>query len=190
MIKQPSRKGAKKKVRKPVVKKKGGTRKKSQDYGVSKLESDFAHNFLDKMKLNYVYEYEAKEIGRFYDFAIVAIPTNVELIMEEKNGVSAISQNRNDVRVLFLLEIDGDYFHSNPKYFGKKDLSPMQKHNKFVDKLKDEWCEKHKIPLLRIWEDDIRNNPKAVFKMIDEVIEKLDKLDRIKANINKPHRKR
>lgn len=66
----------------------------------------------------------------------------------------------------------------------------MQKHNKFVDKLKDEWCEKHRIPLLRIWEDDIRNNPKSVFKMIDDVIEKLDKLDRIKANINKPHRKR
>ena len=37
-------------------------------YGTSKLEEDFAKNFLDKLGLEYIYQFEAKEIGRFYDF--------------------------------------------------------------------------------------------------------------------------
>jgi predicted metallopeptidase len=57
-----------------------------------------------------------------------------------------------------------------------------------VDNLKNEWCLKHKIPLLRIWESDIRKNPKLVMSMITEQIEKLNTLDRIKANMHRPHK--
>ena len=37
-------------------------------FGTSKLEEDFAKDFLDKLKVRYVYQFEAKDIGRFYDF--------------------------------------------------------------------------------------------------------------------------
>ena len=39
-------------------------RKTNQKYGTSKLEKDFARDFLDRMNLIYIYEYEAKDIKR------------------------------------------------------------------------------------------------------------------------------
>jgi hypothetical protein len=55
----------------------------------------------------------------------------------------------------------------------------MQKHNEWVDKVKDEWAAQHGIPLIRIWEHDINNNPSEVMKMLKrrlgEVKEKQDK---------------
>ena len=42
----------------------------NKEYGTSKLEQDFARNFLDKLKLKYVYQFEARDIKRFYDFAV------------------------------------------------------------------------------------------------------------------------
>ena len=46
------------------------TPKKAIKYGTSKLERDFAKEFLDKNNIVYIYQYEAKEIGRFFDFAV------------------------------------------------------------------------------------------------------------------------
>ena len=55
----------------------------------------------------------------------------------------------------------------------------MQKHNEYVDGVKDEWAAQHGIPLIRIWEHDINNNPSEVMKMLKrrlgEVKEKQDK---------------
>ena len=140
------------------------------------------------MCLNYVYEYEAKEIGRFYDFAIVATMPDVPLLMEEKNGIEAISQGMNNVRPILFIEVDGNFWHPDPNDSQWDKLTPTQKHNMIVDNLKNEWCLKHKIPLLRIWESDIRKNPKLVMSMITEQIEKLNTLDRIKANMHRPHK--
>lgn len=158
-----------------------------QSYGTSKLEVYFATEFLDKLGLNYIYEYEAKDIKRFYDFAIVAIPQETQPIYEEKHGVKCIDYMKNNVRTLFLIEIDGSYFHSDPRLVDETKLSPMQKHNKMVDKIKNEWCVKHKIPLLRFWEYDIRNNPSMVLKQLREMLDKLSKRDQIKAGLNRPH---
>lgn len=63
----------------------------------------------------------------------------------------------------------------------------MQKHNKFVDFLKDKWCETHGIPLLRIWEYDIRNNPKKVFEKLNKYIGEGDRKRRIKDLKKRPH---
>lgn len=158
-----------------------------QAYGVSKLESDFAHEFLDKLGLHYVYEYEAKDIRRFYDFAIVALPEGEDVLYEEKHGVKCVDFLRNNCRILFLLELDGSFFHSDPRVVDQSKLTPMQKRNKFVDKLKNEWCVKHKIPLLRIWEYDVRKNPSLVMKVLEEMLGKLSRRERIKAGLNRPH---
>jgi hypothetical protein len=42
--------------------------KSKQLYGTSKLEEDFAKYFLDKLGIRYTYQFEAKEIGRFFDY--------------------------------------------------------------------------------------------------------------------------
>ena len=59
--------------------------------------------FLDKLKVKYVRQFEAKDIGRFYDF-----------YLPDSN---------------LIIEVDGDYFHSNPLIYEGKELTPTQKRN-------------------------------------------------------------
>ena len=131
-------------------------------YGTSKLEKKFAHEFLDKMGLKYQYQFEAVDIKRFYDFCI-----------ETDNGSK------------ILLETDGDFFHSYGKEYDE--MSPMQKHNKRVDKIKDEWASMHRYKLLRIWEHDIEKNPEKVRMMILEAIGEAEDKKNILENKKKRH---
>ena len=147
----------KKTVRKlsEVVKKK----RPHPKYGTSKLEDFFAENFLDMLGVKYVRQYEAKEIGRFYDFFCP------------------------DANV--IIEVDGDYYHSYGLTYEQK--NPMQKHNEWVDRVKDEWALSHGIPILRIWEHDIRDNPEKVMKTLKESIGKYTEKQRKIRDKNKRH---
>lgn len=120
--------------------------RKHPEYGTSNLETRFAKNFLDKLGYEYKTQYKAESIGRYYDFYIV--PANL------------------------LIEIDGGYWHSDPRLYEGKELTPTQKRNKRVDKDKDKWAQTHKIPLIRIWEDDINKTPKQVMDMLKSEIPK------------------
>lgn len=80
-----------------------------QKYGTSKLETDFAHDFLDKLGVKYIYEYEAKDIQRFYDFAVV-LYQDIPWIMETKHGISCVKQEGQNAKPSFLIEIDGGYW--------------------------------------------------------------------------------
>jgi len=148
-MKQPIKK-------KPLTKKK--TIKPKQKwhhpkFGTSKLEEDFARDFLVKLGVKFVWQFEAKDIGRFYDFAI---------FLDESGGLTPGS--------MVLLEIDGSYYHSDPRLVKEENMNPMQKHNKRVDEYKDRWALMHGIPLIRFWEKDIRENPKMV---MDELKKRL-----------------
>ena len=116
--------------------------RKHPEYGTSKLEERFAKNFLDKLGYKYETQFKAESIGRYYDFYI---PT-----------------------ANLLLEIDGDYFHSYGLVY--EEMNPMQKKSSRVDKDKDKWALTHKIPLIRIWEHDINNNPKQIMEMLKREI--------------------
>lgn len=142
-MKQPIKKGNKvHKVSKSVN---NSTKKKKRthpQYGTSKLEEDFAHDFLDKLGIEYVYQFEAKDIGRFYDFYIP--PSNL------------------------LIELDGDYWHGNREIYEEKNLKGFQRRAQRVDEYKDKWALMHGIPIMRIWEHDIRKNPSEVMKRLKE----------------------
>ena len=144
------------------------TTKKAVRIGTSKLEEDFARDFLDKLGVKYIYQFEAKDIGRFYDFAII-------LNNEMTNGS------------ILLIEIDGGYYHSDPRLVKESEMNPMQKHNKRVDKHKDEWALMHGIPLMRIWEKDIRENPKMVMEELKKRLYIQDKKVTITEKKNKRH---
>ena len=175
------------KVRKKTFKSKNNrVSNDNPKYGISKLEQDFAHDFLDKLGLKYIYEYEAKDIKRFYDFAITAYD-EVPFITENKHGINSIKQEGQNVPISFIIEVDGSYWHSDPRLVNEKKLTPTQKHNKFVDFVKDKWCDLHGIPLLRIWEEDIRKNPKLVFEKIDMYLTDAQRKKRIRDNKRKPH---
>jgi very-short-patch-repair endonuclease len=146
----------------------GTVRPHHQKYGTSKLEEDFARDFLDKLGIKYIYQFEAKDIGRFYDFAII------------------LNDNMTTGNMI-LIEIDGGYYHSDPRVVKEDKLNPMQKHNKRVDEHKDKWALLHGIPLIRIWEKDIRENPKMVMEELKKRLYIEDKKITITEKKNKRH---
>ncbi len=70
--------------------------KKAVRIGTSKLEEDFARDFVDKLGVKYIYQFGAKDIGRCYYFAV--------LLNDEMTTGS-----------ILLIEIDGGYYHSDPR---------------------------------------------------------------------------
>lgn len=128
-------------VKKKTVRKKPAKREHAE-YGTSKLEEDFAKNFLDRLGIKYVYQFKAESIGRYYDFFIPS--------------------------AMLLIEVDGDYYHS--KGLVKEQMNAMQKHNKRVDKQKDHWALSNGLTLLRIWESDIRHHPEKVTQILKDTV--------------------
>lgn len=107
----------------------------------SGLETFFRVNILEKMGLEYKQQFEAKPIGRFYDF----------LLTKQK----------------VLIEIQGTYYHCDPDVYDKP-INKMQKHNKRVDEIKRTWALMNGFVLLTIWEKDIKSNPDKVIKYLNE----------------------
>ena len=145
--------------KKPVKKTKFA--KPHPQYGTSKLEEDFAHMFLDKLNVKYEYQFEAKDIGRFYDF-----------YLPESN---------------LLIEIDGDYWHGNPDKYQDNELRWHQRHAQRVDEYKNKWALLHGIPIIRVWESDIRKKPNEVMKFLKERLYLRNKEVLIKENKRKRH---
>lgn len=139
----------------------GKIKRKHPQYGTSKLEEYFAKEFLDKLGVEYVYQFEAKDIKRFYDFYI---------------------PNSN-----LIIEIDGDFWHGNPEKYSDDELRGHQKHARRVDEYKDKWALLHSIPILRIWESDIRKNPKKVMEMLKERLRIQNEKIRLDENKRKRH---
>lgn len=162
-VTQPKKKKRKPKVKptkREVIRKAGErSKKKHQEYGTSKLEEKFAKEFLDKLGVRYEYQYLAADIKRYYDFYLP------------------------DQRL--LIEVDGDFYHGYGKVY--EEMSPMQKKNHRADEIKDRWAALHSIPLIRIWEHDIRKDPSKVMReLLDWIIEKTKKMI-IEENKKKRH---
>lgn len=60
------------------------------------------------------------------------------------------------------IEVDGDYFHTNPKFFPNGPQTKTQKRNYYRDCKKNEFCINNHITLIRLWEWDILNNQDAI----------------------------
>lgn len=174
----------KKKLKKDVFSEK---KKHNFKYGTSQLEKDFARDFLDANGIVYIYQYELKEIGsRYMDFAVTCY-NDKNYLMEEKEGVRCVRQEGQYFEVSFFIEIDGDYWHVNPDKFKDKELTPIQKHNLFVDEQKNKYAASRCIPLVRIWEHDIRNNKEKVLRELGKYIDLGKKRKRIDENRKRPH---
>lgn len=78
-------------------------------------------------------------------------------------------------RYSLLIECDGCFFHAKEYYTEDKPLSKLhkiQRKNIRNDKLKTKIAKELGIPLLRFWEDDIKNNPNKCKEQIQALIEK------------------
>ena len=109
-------------------------------YGTSKLEIYFKEEFLDKLGIEYEYQKEFPTLKRVWDFYLP--------------------------KCLILIEIDGQYFHADPRFYDQTKLSRMQKKNKRSDEAKNRWAAVNGIVLIRIWEYDIHKNPEIVMEML------------------------
>tara|TARA_S200002703_G_C3758018_1_gene233286 strand:- start:56 stop:1033 length:978 start_codon:yes stop_codon:yes gene_type:complete len=69
-----------------------------------------------------------------------------------------------------LIEIHGDYWHGNPKFYNKNQLNNIQKSKKEKDKTKRAWAESKGFNYVYFWEDDIKNNPEKVLKEVKDAI--------------------
>lgn len=130
-----------------------------QEYGTSKLEERFARNFLDKLGVEYRYQFKMQSIGRYLDFYIPSC--NV------------------------AIEVDGDFYHSYGLVY--EQMSPMQKKNKRVDEEKNHWCAVNCIKLIRIWEHDINEHPEKVMEMLKVELASAAENERKKAEMKKRH---
>lgn len=103
----------------------------------SKLEDTFA-KILDDFNVQYERQFVLG--GSVFDFKI-----------KDKN---------------ILIEVDGDFWHCNPKFF-KEPLYDVQKHNIRNDKKKERLADMHKFILIRIWESDLKTNPLSIKELIE-----------------------
>lgn len=160
-MKQPIKREKNSSPKKKVVKKPNQGVKKHPQYGTSKLEEDFAKMFLDKLGVRYIYQFEAKDIGRYFDF-----------FLPDSN---------------LILELDGDFWHGNPEKYKKEELRGHQIRAQRIDEYKTKWALMHSIPILRFWESDIRKNPKMVMKILKETLNIQNEKIRLDENKKKRH---
>ena len=67
-----------------------------------------------------------------------------------------------------LIEVDGDYYHANPKIYEQK--SPMQIRNTNNDKYKETMAKAFGYKIERVWESDLKNNYKEVKEKFKKLI--------------------
>lgn len=147
--------------KKKTYKPKTITRKKSKIHnlpGTSKLEERFAVDFLEKLGVKYIYQFKVEEIGRWYDFKIIDGP---------------------------IIEIQGSYWHGDPRLYEKKDLNKTQLKAQIIDEYKKKWALSHGIPIYYIWEKDINENPDKVMNFLKEILYVKDKKEKNKRHKNR-----
>lgn len=108
----------------------------------SKLEKTFA-NILDVLDIKYKIFFYAKDIKAFYDFYIPEYNT--------------------------IIEVDGDFWHCNPDRFPTPQYE-SQKKNLIRDKEKNEWAINNGYKIIRIWENDIKNNIQQIKQILTETL--------------------
>lgn len=65
-----------------------------------------------------------------------------------------------------VIEVNGDYWHANPRVYRDDDLSETQKEGRRRDSFKEAFISRHYDGLLVIWEKDINERPSSVRLMI------------------------
>lgn len=112
---------------------------KSNHKHTSKLE-DYFCTLLESLSIKYTQFYYAKSIKGFYDIYL----TNYNI----------------------LIEVDGDFWHCNPKIYKNGIICKTQLINKKRDEEKNDWAKDNGFKLLRFWEKDIKDNPSQVLEIL------------------------
>jgi very-short-patch-repair endonuclease len=114
----------------------------------SKLEDIFKdiliNNFGFIENIHFYHQFYIREIKSLYDFKI--------------SGKK------------LMIEVDGDFWHCNPKSKFSIPEYSVQKKNIIKDEIKNKWCLNNDFILLRFWETDINNNPDTVIETLKKYL--------------------
>lgn len=128
---------------------------------------------------------EEKQVKRKYCALIGANckkrRTSIELIIEnvlKNQNIDYISGYYKDNMVFdfylpkynFVIECQGDYWHSNPIKYNITNINEIQKRNIQRDNKKKDYLLKNNIKILFLWEYDIKKNIKTVTQQILESV--------------------
>jgi hypothetical protein len=97
-----------------------------------------------KENIDYERQSYVRDIKSYYDFKIF------------KNNV--------------FIEIDGDFWHCNPKTKHNQPIYKSQFKNLEKDKIKNKWCSDNNHNLIRFWEYDINNHIEVVINELKGVL--------------------
>lgn len=98
------------------------------------------------------------------------LPNNAFADLLVKNGIEFVKEKRISLYSFdfylpifnVYVEIDGDYWHSNPKFYPNGPINAAQRKNFARDCEKNDFVKMQNLVLLRFWEDDIINNKEFV----------------------------
>lgn len=102
--------------------------------------------------------------------AMCDILEDLGISYEEEKVVECWSFDIFLIKSGIYIEVDGDYFHSNPMFYAEP-KTKTQKINWYRDLKKNKFCDKMGMSLIRFWEYDILNNK----EMIKCELEKLNR---------------
>jgi len=139
-----------------------------------KKHSEETKNFLRKNTLRLIKEGKlcgTTKTKPHLEFEKILIKNHIKY--EEEKIVSYWSFDFYLVDYNVYIEVDGDYWHSNPKTYPNGPKTKSQKINYARDLSKNKYCIKNNLTLYRYWECDILN---SIDKIEKELLCKLKKL--------------
>lgn len=164
-------------------------RKKTSHYGAEhgmygKAHSEESKKLMSiKLKEKYRSDYEYREKARLAgcksQLSQNRKKPNTEILVENflnENNIKYIPQFQIDFYVYdlyipklnILIEVQGDYWHGNPKFYKEEELPEHQKEKKIRDRQRKTFAENRGYSLIEIWENDIKNNNFSILKGIME----------------------
>lgn len=113
----------------------------------SKLEDTFA---LYLKSLNIKYERQFKLCGFYYDFVLIGDGGDI----------------------VCLVEVDGGYYHTDPRIYSNGPINEGQRRQKFRDEAKNKAASISGYKLERFWEKDILHNKRHVIDRLKKIMGK------------------
>lgn len=123
-----------------------GYRKQKSDAAKVSHKSQFKNMKMNKIE-KIVYDY-LNSLGLDFDYSPILASYQYDFIIKNQR---------------ILIEVGGDYWHGNPKYYnmdgtdGKRKLNEIQLNKINRDLEKTKWAESRGFTVIHIWEDEINN---------------------------------
>lgn len=101
---------------------------------------------------------------------------NIKYTNEKTIGYYSVDNYLDDYNL--IIEVMGDYFHTNPNKYNVKDINDMQHKDIIRDKRKHTYIKKHNnIEILYLWENEIKTDAMLCKKLIKKYVQNNGRLD-------------